>query len=103
MSYPIQTIGDMNLATVRELPVTTKVAIAGVVAGALLYMSPSFRAWEKSLSSAQKVGLALGGAGIFLAIMQIAMTKQRDRQMISFQRGDGPVQPPPPMPDEVTT
>jgi hypothetical protein len=96
VSYPINTIGDLSPAPAsREVPLTTKLAIAGLVAGALLYMSPEYREWERKLSSVQKVGLALGGAGIFLAIMQIAMTKDRDRQMVSFQRGDGPVGPPP--------
>lgn len=103
MSYPIDTIGDVAPALVGErapVPMSTKLAIAGVVAGALLYLSPEFRRWEERLSSAQKVGIALGGAGLFLAVMQIAMMKDRERTMISFQRD--PPQPPPPTPPTPT-
>lgn len=88
--YPIETIGDALPAQADAtpgMPLTTKLAIAGLVGGALLYMSPEYRAWEKRLSSVQRVGLALGIAGLFLGVMQIAMAKERDRRMLSFERG----------------
>lgn len=88
MSYPITAIGDLSLAAgeTRPIPMTTKLALAGLVAGGLLYVSPEFKAWESRLSSVQKVGLALGVAGLFLGAMQIAMQVQRERQMLTFER-----------------
>lgn len=95
MSYPITAIGE--LAPVpgesRPIPTTTKLALAGLVAGGLLYASPEFKRWESRLSSVQKVGLAVGVAGLFLGVMQIAMQIQRERQMVSFDRNPAPGNP----------
>lgn len=86
MSYPITAIGDLALGETRPIPMTTKLALAGLVAGGLLYMSPEFKAWESRLSGAQKVGLALGVAGLFVGVMQVAMQMQQQRRMVSFER-----------------
>lgn len=91
MSYPITAIGDLApvQGETRPIPTTTKLALAGLFAGGLLYASPEFKRWESRLSSVQKVGLALGAAGLFLGVMQIAMQIQRERRMLSYER-NGP-------------
>jgi hypothetical protein len=97
MAYEIETIGNLvpeqAETTSPGVPLTTKLALVGLIAGGLLYASPAYRAWEKRLSSVQRVGLALGIAGLFLGAMQIAMAKERERRMLSFERTTPPENP----------
>lgn len=97
MSYPVTAIGELAPTTgeTRAIPMTTKLALAGLVAGGLLYASPEFKAWESRLSGVQKLGLALGAAGLFLGVMQVAMQmQQKQREMLSFERDPRPTPSP---------
>jgi hypothetical protein len=96
--YPIETIGDVapvpeQQGTSPGVPIMTKLALAGLVAGALVYMSPQYRAWEKRLSGAQRIGLAIGIAGLFLGVVQVAMAREQQRRMVSFERDPRPPEP----------